>query len=47
MEKTYFTGMSFPERQNCESCTKEEGKKAAETLYNIAIFTLPILEQLP
>lgn len=35
--------MSYPERQNCESYTKEGrgGKKAAETLYNIVIDQLP------
>lgn len=35
--------MSYPERQNCESYTKEGRgeKKAAETLYNIAIDQLP------
>lgn len=41
----YFTDMSFPERQNCESYTKERmgEKKAAETFYNIAIDQLPLL----
>lgn len=38
-EQTNFTGMSFPERQNCESYAKEKAKKTAETLYNIAVFT--------
>lgn len=37
--------MSLPERQNCESYTKEgmeeKKEKAAETSYNIAIDQLP------